>query len=146
MNLLPHSSIYEVMVAAFRLYDERAKREGALQMVPVPASKEQKLRVCGDTHGQLADVLWIFDEHGEPSADNAYLFNGDVADRGKHAVEIFLLLLLYQLADPKCMFINRGKYDPAVDFEMGQGCDFLTVGFETEQGYDWPIVTADFAV
>ena len=104
-------SIYEVMVAAFRMYDERAKKEGALQSVPAPTSSAQKLRVCGDTHGQLADVLWIFDEHGEPSADNAYLFNGDVADRGKHAVEIFLLLLLYQLADPKCMYINRGNHE-----------------------------------
>ena len=40
-----------------------------------------------------------------------YLFNGDVADRGRHAVEIFRLLLLYQLADPQCMYINRGNHE-----------------------------------
>ena len=39
------------------------------------------------------DDVWIFDEHGEPSPTNAYLFNGDIADRGSHALDIFLLLL-----------------------------------------------------
>lgn len=94
-------SVYEVMTAAFELYDTQAKARGALQRVPPPASSAEKLRVCGDTHGQLQDVLWIFDEHGEPSAQNAYLFNGDIADRGRHAVEIYLLVLAYQLAEPR---------------------------------------------
>ena len=67
--------------------------------------------MCGDTHGQLQDVLWIFDEHGEPSATNAYLFNGDIADRGKHALEIFLLLFAYQLAEPRSVYINRGNHE-----------------------------------
>ena len=57
------------------------------------------------------DVLWIFDEHGEPSATNAYLFNGDIADRGRHALEIFLLLLCYQLAEPRAIYINRGNHE-----------------------------------
>ena len=86
-------------MAAFALYTEKAEKE-ALQSVPAPTSKHERLRVCGDTHGQLNDVLWIFDEHGEPSPTNAYLFNGDIADRGSHALDIFLLLLTYQLADP----------------------------------------------
>jgi len=33
------------------------------------------LLVCGDTHGQLQDVLHIFDQHGLPAPDNSYLFN-----------------------------------------------------------------------
>ena len=104
-------SVYEVVVAAFALYTEKAEKEGALQSVPAPTSKHERLRVCGDTHGQLNDVLWIFDEHGEPSPTNAYLFNGDIADRGSHALDIFLLLLTYQLADPRCMYINRGNHE-----------------------------------
>ena len=82
-----------------------------MQDVPAPTGPSEKLRVCGDTHGQLQDVLWIFDEHGEPSRNNAYLFNGDIADRGKHALEIFLLLLAYQLADPRSIYINRGNHE-----------------------------------
>ena len=103
--------IYGVMFAAIDLYEARADRAGALQRVASPTSGASKLRVCGDTHGQLQDVLWIFDEHGAPAPDNAYLFNGDIADRGRHALEIFLLLLLYQLADPASVHINRGNHE-----------------------------------
>jgi serine/threonine-protein phosphatase 5 len=95
----PKRCVYELMSDAYAMYDQLATERGALQRIPPPKSAAQKLKVCGDTHGQLQDVLWIFDEHGEPSADNAYLFNGDIADRGKNALEIFCLLLLYQLAE-----------------------------------------------
>ena len=104
-------SVYNVLVAAYELYDEKARSEGAMQDVPAPTGPSEKLRVCGDTHGQLQDVLWIFDEHGEPSSTNRYLFNGDIADRGKYALDIFLLLLTFQLADPTCMYINRGNHE-----------------------------------
>ena len=80
---IPRRSVYEIVSAAYELYDQRANEHGALQRVPAPTKPTEKLKVCGDTHGQLQDVLWIFDEHGEPSATNAFLFNGDIADRGK---------------------------------------------------------------
>lgn len=35
--------------------------------------------------------------NGPPSRKNIYVFNGDIADRGKHAVEIFTLLALFYL-------------------------------------------------
>ena len=51
-----------------------------------------RLVVVGDTHGQLADFCWLLRSHGPPSAENLYVVNGDVADRGQHAVEILLLI------------------------------------------------------
>ncbi len=39
------------------------------------------LTVVGDTHGQLYDVLHIFDSLGLPSPTNWFLFNGDMVDR-----------------------------------------------------------------
>ena len=45
-------------------------------------------------------MLWIFAQYGLPSATNAYLFNGDVADRGDHACEIFALIFGYMLVEP----------------------------------------------
>jgi hypothetical protein len=39
----------------------------------------------GDTHGQLADVIYVFSVYGPPPAQNAYLFNGDIADCGPSA-------------------------------------------------------------
>lgn len=54
------------------------------------------INVVGDTHGQLDDVRKIFELNGSPSAENPYLFNGDMVDRGEHGVEICLLLFAYK--------------------------------------------------
>ena len=96
---VPQRCVYDVLIASCRQMDERQAESGSLQRVPPPNSGK-KLYVCGDTHGQLQDVLLIFDLHGTPAPGNAYLFNGDIADRGKYAVEIFMLLLVYKLAPP----------------------------------------------
>ena len=56
---------------------------------PAPQT-DGKLVICGDTHGQLADFLWVLKQNGEPSPTNAYLLNGDIADRGENAVEILV--------------------------------------------------------
>ena len=53
---IPRRCVYEIVLAAYELYDDRANQRGALQDVPPPTSPAQKLRVCGDTHGQLQDV------------------------------------------------------------------------------------------
>ena len=60
-----------------------------------PDDLQDRVVVVGDTHGQLADWLWILRSHGPPNAENVYVINGDVADRGRHAVEIFLLIFSY---------------------------------------------------
>eukprot|EP00756_Hemistasia_phaeocysticola_P064381 Hpha_TRINITY_DN7751_c0_g1::TRINITY_DN7751_c0_g1_i2::g.85490::m.85490 len=67
--------------------------------------------VCGDTHGQLADLFWVFFKHHPPTEDNPYLFNGDIADRGDYAVEIFVVLLCYKLWQPNSVFINKGNHE-----------------------------------
>lgn len=45
--------------------------------------------------GVLEDLLWIFYRYGLPSeaGGNFFLFNGDIADRGKFSIEIFMLTL-----------------------------------------------------
>jgi hypothetical protein len=47
-----------------------------------------RVLVCGDTHGQLQDVMVIFEELGLPAPGNVYLFNGNIADRGHNATEV----------------------------------------------------------
>lgn len=42
-----------------------------------------------------------------------YLFNGDIADRGRYAVEIFLILFAFKLAEPSSVIINRGNHESA---------------------------------
>ena len=70
-----------------------------------------RLVVCGDTHGQLEDLIWIFFKNGLPSPTNVYIFNGDIADRGGHALEIFLLLFLFKLNCYDSVHIIRGNHE-----------------------------------
>jgi len=77
----------------------------------VPDSPDGKLVICGDTHGQLQDFLWVLKQNGEPSPDNGYLLNGDIADRGENAVEILVITLMYKQLYPSCVSINRGNHE-----------------------------------
>mmetsp|Transcript_90828 Transcript_90828/g.157659 ORF Transcript_90828/g.157659 Transcript_90828/m.157659 type:complete len:1000 (+) Transcript_90828:58-3057(+) len=87
--------------------------------------KPGRLILVGDTHGQLADVLHILHQLGPPAANNKYLFNGDIADRGHQAVEIFMILFAFFLADPDSLIINRGNHENedmnALDADSGGG-------------------------
>eukprot|EP00008_Paramoeba_atlantica_P002382 CAMPEP_0201502682 /NCGR_PEP_ID=MMETSP0151_2-20130828/84261_1 /ASSEMBLY_ACC=CAM_ASM_000257 /TAXON_ID=200890 /ORGANISM="Paramoeba atlantica, Strain 621/1 / CCAP 1560/9" /LENGTH=1061 /DNA_ID=CAMNT_0047896295 /DNA_START=611 /DNA_END=3796 /DNA_ORIENTATION=- len=69
------------------------------------------LTICGDLHGQLPDLLTIFRLRGLPSANNWYVFNGDVVDRGEHGVECLLLILAFKIAFPRSVFVNRGNHE-----------------------------------
>jgi len=85
------------------------KHPNAVSEISVPAGGN--VVVVGDTHGQLQDVLFIFHTFGPPSANNVYLFNGDVADRGHNACEIFFMIFAYFLADQNCILMNRGNHE-----------------------------------
>uniref|UniRef100_A0A7S2M0Y0 EF-hand domain-containing protein n=1 Tax=Zooxanthella nutricula TaxID=1333877 RepID=A0A7S2M0Y0_9DINO len=82
---------------------------GNVQRVAVSAGSQ--LIICGDTHGQLEDVLWVFFKYGWPSATNQYLFNGDIVDRGGHALEILLLLLAIKRDVPSAIHMQRGNHE-----------------------------------
>eukprot|EP00755_Sulcionema_specki_P035531 Sspe_Gene.2475::Locus_820_Transcript_1_1_Confidence_1.000_Length_2730::g.2475::m.2475 len=81
----------------------------ALLKLTVPT--DGQLMTCGDIHGQLEDLLWIFFKHGPPSADRVYLMNGDIADRGGYAVECFIVLLCHKLRFPESVWINKGNHE-----------------------------------
>ena len=79
---------------------------------PPCAGQHKKLVVVGDLHGQLADLLTIFANHGLPSpAGTQYVFNGDFVDRGPHGVEIITLLLAYTICYPDTVHLNRGNHE-----------------------------------
>lgn len=80
-------------------------------IVDVSVPIDGRLVVCGDTHGQFADLRAIFRVHGWPSEKNLYLFNGDFVDRGPNGAEVFLSLFALKLVFPKYLFLNRGNHE-----------------------------------
>jgi serine/threonine-protein phosphatase 5 len=67
--------------------------------------------IVGDIHGQLNDMLHMLELNGRPSSSNAYIFNGDLVDRGAYSVEVFALALCMHLAHPHSVYILRGNHE-----------------------------------
>ncbi len=110
----PEVPLYESCAVAILATVKRRLEDdygGAVQDLEVPKGEGVKFIVVGDTHGQLKDFLWILMEQGLPSPTTTYLINGDVADRGDNAVEIFLLIFALKLIHPHAIFFNRGNHE-----------------------------------
>ncbi|ETN73248.1 phosphoprotein phosphatase 1 domain protein [Necator americanus] len=86
------------------------------------------LNICGDIHGQLSDLIRIFNmvhssselsinstifQVGWPPTVN-YLFLGDYIDRGQWSVETILLLLLLKLKFPDNFLLLRGNHETVI--------------------------------
>lgn len=99
-----------------------------------------RLVVVGDTHGQLADFCWILRSHGHPAPENVYLVNGDVADRGRNAVEILLIIFGYMLAAPGTIHFNRGNHE-SVDMNVRSYREGGGFAMEVGAKYDSAVFT-----
>lgn len=66
--------------------------------------------VCGDIHGQFADLLELF-RIGGNCPDTNYMFMGDYVDRGYHSVESVSLLVALKVRFRDRITILRGNHE-----------------------------------
>jgi serine/threonine-protein phosphatase PP1 catalytic subunit len=77
------------------------------------------LTIVGDIHGQLPDLLHIFDPPRTPDVTN-YLFLGDYVDRGNWSLNTIALLFAYKIKYPGNFFLLRGNHEcPETNKEYG---------------------------
>ena len=80
---------------------------------------QSPINVCGDTHGQLYDVIALFEKFGLPGGTR-YIFTGDYVDRGAYSVELLCLYLCYKILYPTSIYLLRGNHETsAVNREYG---------------------------
>lgn len=87
---------------------------------PIVSEVTAPVKVFGDIHGQLRDLLLLFHFYGRPDDDEdedgddepmSYVFNGDWVDRGRHQLEVMLLILSLKIMHPKQVWLNRGNHE-----------------------------------
>ena len=74
---------------------------------------ESPIVIVGDIHGQLEDLLHLFDCAKDKGADvqnTRYLFMGDYVDRGYYSMNTLLLLLVYKLKYGG-VYLLRGNHE-----------------------------------
>lgn len=80
-------------------------------------------KIFGDIHGQLRDLLLLFNAYGSPRAEAgpSYIFNGDFVDRGEHQLEVIGLLFALKVLMPEKVWLLRGNHE---DQEMNEKYGF----------------------
>jgi len=71
----------------------------------------KRVTVVGDLHGSLSDLEAVLSFAGEPSADHVLVFNGDLADRGEHGIEVIAIVAALLLAYPNQALLQRGNHE-----------------------------------
>ena len=107
-----------------KLCDEVQK---IVQSQPSLLNIRAPIKIFGNLHGQLDDLIKIFEHFGFPDdtlrgdiESNDYLFLGDYVDRGNKSLELICLLFALKLKHPDQIHLLRGHHeDKNVNYVLG---------------------------
>ncbi|KAM9934252.1 hypothetical protein OXX80_006153 [Metschnikowia pulcherrima] len=99
-RFVPEADVQEICSKAIEIIVEEAN----IQQVYTPVT------ICGDIHGQLHDMITLFETGGE-CPGTQYLFLGDFVDRGYYSLESLLLLLTLKIRYPDRITLIRGNHE-----------------------------------
>ena len=99
-NLISQQEIFDILDAA----------DNILCYEPTVIRCPTHIRVVGDLHGNIDDLLRIFEDSGYPPKTK-YLFLGDYVDRGTSSFEVAIMLLALKVKYPKHIFLIRGNHE-----------------------------------
>lgn len=71
---------------------------------------ESPIKICGDIHGQLNDLVRVL-QTGGFDVNSKYLFLGDYVDRGPNSLEVICLLFALKCRFPSNVFLLRGNHE-----------------------------------
>ncbi|CAE8678089.1 unnamed protein product [Polarella glacialis] len=100
-----------------RLFAICTAAQEVLESQPVVPEVSVPAKVFGDLHGQLRDLLLFFCFYGCPGQESrewanvSYVFNGDWVDRGRHQLEVVVVLLALKLVFPARVWLTRGNHE-----------------------------------
>lgn len=113
-NIIEHFKSHKLLHVKYILLilrETRAKLMALPNISKATTRITKQITICGDLHGKLSDLFMIFHKNGLPSAENPYIFNGDIVDRGPKSVEIAIILFAFFLLYPTGVYINRGNHE-----------------------------------
>ncbi|XP_068703476.1 serine/threonine-protein phosphatase with EF-hands 2-like isoform X1 [Montipora foliosa] len=113
-NIIEHFKSHKLLHVKYILLILRETRTKLMALPNISKATTRitkQITICGDLHGKLSDLFMIFHKNGLPSAENPYIFNGDIVDRGPKSVEIAIILFAFFLLYPTGVYINRGNHE-----------------------------------
>ncbi|EEA06643.1 serine/threonine protein phosphatase, putative [Cryptosporidium muris RN66] len=126
MNITNIATVDEIMKLCDTVVELFRKENSLIQN----SEFKMPVRIFGDIHGQLFDILHFFEKFSWPHYHRGdilsmnYIFLGDYVDRGKFSLEVIFLLFSFKILFPNKIMMLRGNHeDPLMN---------LSYGFHTE--------------
>ncbi|VDP26953.1 unnamed protein product [Heligmosomoides polygyrus] len=104
------SSLISASLQVYEIHLILEKAMDNMKNSPILLEVRCPVNICGDIHGQYGDLMRIFNACGLPFKQR-YLFLGDYVDRGRHSLEVIMLLLALRIQFPRKVFLLRGNHE-----------------------------------